>query len=67
MSFLLPLDSTPSSLTDLRSQTRVYAIESAVLEAKTYVQNSPVVGADETSFNQGNVDGSNSKNKKAWL
>lgn len=43
------------------------AIESAVLEAKTYVQNSPVVGADETSFNQGNVDGSNSKNKKAWL
>lgn len=43
------------------------AIESAVLEAKTYVQNSPVVGADETSFSQGNVDGFNQKNRKAWL
>ncbi len=43
------------------------AIESAVLEVKTYVQNSPVVGADETSFNQGNVDGFNQKNRKAWL
>jgi transposase len=43
------------------------AIESAVLEAKTYVQNSPVVGADETSFSQGNVDGCNEKNRKAWL
>ncbi|MDF5740263.1 transposase [Nostoc sp. S13] len=32
-----------------------------------YVQNSPVVGADETSFNQGNVDGSNPKQSKAWL
>ncbi|BAZ03191.1 transposase IS66 (plasmid) [Tolypothrix tenuis PCC 7101] len=43
------------------------AIESAVWEAKTYVQNSPVVGADETSFSQGNVDGFNQKNRKAWL
>jgi transposase len=43
------------------------AIESAVWEAKTYVQNSPVVGADETSFSQGNVDGLNEKNRKAWL
>jgi transposase len=43
------------------------AVESAVLEVKCYVQNSPVVGADETSFSQGNVDGCNSKNTKAWL
>jgi transposase len=43
------------------------AVESAVEEAKIYVQNSRVVGADETSFNQGNVDGSNPKQSKAWL
>ncbi|MEH1790980.1 MAG: IS66 family transposase [Nostoc sp.] len=43
------------------------AVESAVLEAKTYVQNAAVVGADETSFCQGNVDGCNAKNSQAWL
>lgn len=43
------------------------AIESAVFEAKQYVQNSNIVGADETSFSQGNVDGCNSKNSQAWL
>lgn len=43
------------------------AVESAVEEAKIYVQNSRVVGADETSFNQGNVDGFNPKQSKAWL
>ena len=43
------------------------AIAEAVSEAKIYVQNSAVVGADETSFSQGNVDGCNHKNKKAWL
>jgi transposase len=43
------------------------AVESAVCEAKIYVQNSTVVGADETSFLQGNVDGCNSKKSQAWL
>ncbi|MHC5746286.1 MAG: IS66 family transposase [Nostoc sp.] len=43
------------------------AVESAVEEAKIYVQNSRVVGADETSFAQGNVDGRNSKKSQAWL
>jgi len=43
------------------------AVEEAVLEAKTYVQNSNIVGADETSFSQGNIDGCNSKNSQAWL
>ncbi|MHC5830602.1 MAG: IS66 family transposase, partial [Nostoc sp.] len=33
-----------------------FAVESAVEEAKIYIQNSRVVGADETSFAQGNVD-----------
>ncbi|MEH1919586.1 hypothetical protein [Nostoc sp.] len=31
------------------------------------LQNSRVVGADETSFAQGNVDGRNSKKSQAWL
>ena len=43
------------------------ALESVVEEAKIYVQNSPVVGADETHFVQGNVDGCNDKNSQAWL
>ena len=43
------------------------ALESAVEEAKIYVQNSPVVGADETSFVQGNVDGRNPKQSQGWL
>ncbi len=43
------------------------AVESAVDEAKIYVQNSHVVGADETSFVQGNVDGCNDKKSQGWL
>ncbi|MHC5721695.1 MAG: IS66 family transposase, partial [Nostoc sp.] len=43
-----------------------FAVESAVEEAKIYVQNSLVVGADETSFAQGNVDGCNDKKSQAW-
>lgn len=43
------------------------ALESVVESAKTYVQNSRVVGADETRFVQGNVDGCNDKNSQAWL
>ncbi|MCC5625701.1 DUF6444 domain-containing protein [Nostoc sp. CHAB 5715] len=43
------------------------AVASCVDEAKLYIQNSKVVGADETSFNQGNIDGSNPKQRQAWL
>ncbi|MFN6452928.1 MAG: IS66 family transposase [Nostoc sp. EfeVER01] len=43
------------------------AVESAVEEAKIYLQNSQVVGADETSFVQGNVDGCNDKKSLGWL
>lgn len=32
-----------------------------------YVQQQPIVGADETSFNQGNIDGGNPKERQAWL
>lgn len=43
------------------------ALEDVVESAKTYVQNARVVGADETSFPQRNVDGCNQKNSQAWL
>jgi hypothetical protein len=43
------------------------AVEKAVEEAKTYIQNAAVVGADETSFSQKNMDGCNDKNSQAWL
>ena len=43
------------------------AVENAVFEAKIYVQNSPVFGADETSFIQGNVDGCNATQSQGWL
>ena len=43
------------------------ALESIVEEAKTYIQNSKVVGADETHFVQGNVDKCNKEKKQAWL
>jgi hypothetical protein len=43
------------------------AVASCVDEAKEYIQNAQVVGADETSFNQGNIDGFNPEQRKAWL
>jgi transposase len=43
------------------------AIASCVDEAKQYIQQSDVVGADETSFRQGNIDGCNPKQSQAWL
>lgn len=43
------------------------AIANGVDQAKLYVQQQPVVGADETSFNQGNIDGCNPKQRQAWL
>ena len=43
------------------------AVASCVDEAKQYVQQQPVVGADETSFDQGNIDGCNPEQRQAWL
>lgn len=43
------------------------AVASVVEEAKKYIQQQPVVGADETSFDQGNIDGCNPKQRQAWL
>jgi hypothetical protein len=43
------------------------AVAGCVNEAKQYIQRSNVVGADETSFNQANIDGCNPKQRQAWL
>jgi transposase len=43
------------------------AVASCVDEAKLYIQSAQIVGADETSFNQGNIDGGNPSQRKAWL
>ena len=43
------------------------SVASAVESAQSYVQSAPEVGADETGFKQGNGDGKNPQQKKAWL
>jgi hypothetical protein len=43
------------------------AVADCVAEAKLYVQQQTVVGADETSFKQGNIDGCNPQARQAWL
>lgn len=43
------------------------SVRASVDEAKLYIQNSSVVGADETSFKQGNIDGCNPQQRQAWL
>jgi hypothetical protein len=43
------------------------ALSETVLEAKSYIQSSEKVCADETGFTQGNADGQNPTKKKAWL
>ncbi len=43
------------------------AVSEPVEEAKAYIQSAPIVGADETGFGQGNTDGQNCQQKRAWL
>ncbi len=43
------------------------SVAQAVEEAKSYIQSASEVGADETGFKQGNGDGQNPQQKKAWL
>lgn len=43
------------------------ALSEPVAAAKVYIQSQPVVHSDETSFVQGNRDGSNPKQRKGWL
>jgi hypothetical protein len=50
----------------LRNEASV-ALSVAVESAKSYIQSTPIVNADETGFSQGNTDGKNPLGKKAWL
>lgn len=43
------------------------ALSAAVEEAKVYIQSAPMVAADETGFKQGNADGKNPQQRRAWL
>lgn len=43
------------------------ALANCVDEAKLYIQQQAVVGADETSFPQGNIDGCNPQQRQAWV
>jgi len=43
------------------------AVEDRVEEAVEYVREQPVVGADESSWPQGNADGANARKRRAWI
>ena len=66
---LADLFSIPMSLGTVNKlrQEASNAVASCVDEAKLYIQQQEVVGADETSFKQGNIDGCNPKQRQAWL
>jgi hypothetical protein len=50
----------------LRQEASV-AVATAVAKTQEYVQQQPVVGADETGFAQGNADKGNPEGRSAWL
>jgi len=54
------------SVNHLRQEASM-AVAQPVEEAQQYVQQQAVVGADETSWLQGNADGANERGSKAWL
>jgi transposase len=54
------------TVNSLRHEASV-AVAPPVEDAQKYVQQQPLVGADETSFAQGNADGGNPEGRKAWL
>lgn len=43
------------------------AVADCVAQAKLYIQQQEIVAADETSFNQANLDGGNPQQRQAWL
>jgi hypothetical protein len=66
MSDLFGVKMSLGTINRLRCEASL-AVSIPVDEAKVYVQNSSIVGADETSFKQRNADGKNPKNQKGWL
>jgi hypothetical protein len=43
------------------------AVADCVEQAQLYIQQQEIVAADETSFNQANIDGGNPQQRQAWL
>ncbi len=66
MSDLFGLNIALGTVNRLRNEASE-SVSQTVDEAQVYVQRQPIVGADETSFKQGNADGRNPQEKKAWL
>jgi hypothetical protein len=66
MADLFGLNLSLGSINNLRHESS-QAVSIPVAEAQRYVQQSAVVGADETGFRQGNSDGNNPEGRKAWL
>ncbi len=66
MSDLFGVKMSVGSVNRLRTEASE-ALSGPVASAQVYVQSQPIVGADETGFKQGNGDGQNPQNKKAWL
>ena len=66
MSDLFGVELSLGSVNQLRQEASE-AVAEAVKEAQVYARQQPVVGADETSFPQGNADGKNPGETKGWL
>lgn len=66
MEDLFHISMSLGTVNKLRQQAST-ALAGCVEQAKKYVQNQPVVGADETSFDQRNLDGGNKEQRQAWL
>lgn len=66
MSDLFGIELSLGSINNLQRECSE-GLENPVSIAHDYVQHQAVVGADETGFAQGNVDGFNPEGRKAWL
>ncbi len=66
MSDLFGVKMSLGSVNRLRTEASE-ALSEPVEEAHAYIQSAPIVGADETGFKQGNADGQNPQNLRAWL
>ncbi|ASC69925.1 hypothetical protein XM38_046480 [Halomicronema hongdechloris C2206] len=66
MADLFGLPIALGSVNNLRQQASE-AVAEPVEVAKTYARQQPIVGSDETSFSQGNVDGHNPEGRQGWL
>ncbi|NEO86675.1 MAG: IS66 family transposase [Spirulina sp. SIO3F2] len=66
MSEVFNIEISRGSVGRLRAEL-LKAISDPVAAAKDYVQSQPIINSDETSFSQGNRDGSNPHSRQGWL